>query len=276
MDYPWVMPELPEVETIVCGLRPLLIGKTILSADVLWERTIAMPSPWAFANAIRGRGIATISRRAKFIHILLSPFPAISLILHLRMSGDLRLEEENYQATRHDRLLLRLSDRKTLVFRDPRKFGRVWLVDDPAVVFRHLGLEPLSHEFTYLWLHEILRRHRRPLKSLLLDQTLLAGIGNIYADEALHRSCLHPLRLSDTITTEEAQRLHAAIQQVLQEGIAHNGASIDWAYRGGGFQNHFRVYGRTGLPCPTCGTRIERLVINQRSAHFCPSCQPRN
>lgn len=273
---PLAMPELPEVETIVRGLRPLLIGKTIRSAEVLWERALAMPSPSVFAQAICGRRIAAVSRRAKFIHVLLSPSPTLSLLVHLRMSGDLHLEAENYQASPHDRLLLYLSEGKTLVFRDPRKFGRVWLVDDSDAVFGHLGLEPLSYEFTSYWLHEALHRHHRPLKSLLLDQTFLAGLGNIYADEALHRSRLHPLRLSDTISKEEAQRLHAAIQQVLQEGIAHNGASIDWAYRGGGFQNHLRVYGRTGLPCPTCGTPIERLVVNQRSAHVCPSCQPRN
>ncbi len=270
------MPELPEVETIVRGLQILLVGQTILSADVLWERTLATPSPPVFARAIRGRSIVSISRRAKFIHALLSPPPVTSLIIHLRMSGDLRLEAGNYQTETHDRLLFRLSDGKALVFRDPRKFGRVWLTDDPTVVFGRLGVEPFSDGFTCSWLHEMLRRYHRPLKSLLLDQTFLAGLGNIYTDEALHRSRLHPLRLSDTISQEEAQRLYSAILQVLQEGIANNGASIDWVYRGGGFQNHFRVYRRTGLPCPNCGTPIERLIVHQRSAHFCPSCQPRN
>lgn len=270
------MPELPEVETIVRWLRPLLVGEKVLAAELLWERTLAAPSPSVFTEAIRDRTVASISRRAKFIHFLLSSSPTLSLILHLRMSGEIRLEPEEYRPRGHDRLLLRLSGKKTLVFHDPRKFGRAWLVDNPAVVLGYLGPEPLSHEFTPIWLYEALRRHHRPLKSLLLDQTFLAGLGNIYADEALHRSRLHPLRLSDTISEDEARRLHAAIQQVLQEGIANNGASIDWVYRGGSFQNHFRVYRRTGLPCPNCGTPIERLILNQRRAHFCPSCQPRN
>jgi formamidopyrimidine-DNA glycosylase len=161
----------------------------------------------------------------------------------------------------------------TLVFSDPRKFGRIWLVDDPSVIFQTLGPEPLSGEFTPTWLDTALCAQRRQLKPLLLDQSFLAGLGNIYTDEALHMARLHPLTPSNSITAEEAEILWMAIRQVLEEGIRRNGASIDWVYRGGDFQNHFRVYGRQGKPCPVCGTIIERIVVGQRGTHFCPKCQ---
>jgi formamidopyrimidine-DNA glycosylase len=268
------MPELPEVETIVRWLRPLLTGKTVVTAELLWRRTLAAPSPQAFLETLPGHTIDGLSRRAKFLHVLLNP-PA-SLLFHLRMSGDLRLESPGYVAGQHDRLLLHLSDGLVLVFHDPRKFGRVWLTDNPAPLLASLGPEPLSEAFTPDWLYQALHQHRRRLKPLLLDQTFLAGLGNIYADEALHRSRLHPLRLSHTITTTEARRLHTAIRQVLQEGIRLNGASIDNVYRHGSFQTRFRVYGRAGKPCLSCGTPIVRLTIGQRSAHFCPVCQTRS
>ena len=136
-----------------------------------------------------------------------------------------------------------------------------------------LGPEPLSDEFTPKWLFDALHARRRRLKPLLLDQSFLAGLGNIYTDEALHMAKLHPLALSDSVTARQAERLHHSIQAILQEGIRRNGASIDWVYRGGEFQNHFRVYGRQGEPCPVCGTTIERLVIGQRGTHLCPHCQ---
>ncbi|MEZ0395361.1 MAG: bifunctional DNA-formamidopyrimidine glycosylase/DNA-(apurinic or apyrimidinic site) lyase [Anaerolineales bacterium] len=265
------MPELPEVETIARLLRPALIGRTILQADLRWKRTLAAPSPQTFQRRIAGQQIREVSRRAKFLDLHLSAF---HLLIHLRMSGDLLVVLGGYEPAQHDRLLLRLSDDALLVFSDPRKFGRVWLVDDPARVLADLGPEPLSEEFTPAWLFAALTRRRRQLKPLLLDQTFLAGLGNIYTDEALHLAGLHPLRISDTIRETEAVRLHAAIRRALTDGIEHNGASIDWVYRGGEFQNHFRVYGRGGQPCPVCQTPIERIVVGQRGTHFCPRCQP--
>jgi formamidopyrimidine-DNA glycosylase len=264
------MPELPEVETFARLLRPALIGKTILATDLRWKRTLAAPSPAAFSRRIRGQVIIEVSRRAKYFVCRLSQD---HLIIHLRMSGDLLAVLGGYQPAKHDRLLLKLSDDTTLVFNDARKFGRVWLVPDPAVLFRDLGPEPLSEDFTPAWLSAALRLRRRQLKPLLLDQSFLAGLGNIYTDEALHLAGLHPLRTSDTIKDAEARRLHKAIRRTLEKGIEKNGASIDWVYRGGNFQNHFRVYGRTGLPCRKCGTPVERLVVGQRSTHFCPHCQ---
>jgi formamidopyrimidine-DNA glycosylase len=265
------MPELPEVETFARALRPALIGKTILSADLRWKRSLATPSAAAFSRRIQGQRIEEIGRRAKFLCITLSQD---TLLIHLRMSGDLLAVLGGYQPGKHDRLILKLSDDTSLVFCDPRKFGRVWLVDDPAEILSDLGPEPLSDKFTPAWLHSALHARRRQLKPLLLDQKFIAGLGNIYVDESLHLAKLHPLLLSDTVTAAQAERLWQAIRETLEEGIRRNGASIDWVYRGGDFQNHFRVYGRTGEKCPACGATIKRIMVGQRGTHFCPKCQP--
>ena len=264
------MPELPEVETIVRTLRPELVGRTILEADVRWARTVAAPSVKKFKEQIKGQEIIAVSRRAKFVNIQLSDF---NLFIHLRMSGDLIIKSSKIKAEKHDRLILNLSDSKALVFNDTRKFGRVWLTKNSEEVLGKLGIEPLSNDFTPQWLYNALVSRHRQLKPLLLDQTFIAGLGNIYTDEALHMAKLHPLKLSDSVTKKQAEQLHQSIREVLQEGILRNGASIDWVYRGGDFQNHFRVYGRTGEKCPACGTKIKRIVIGQRSTHFCPNCQ---
>ncbi len=136
-----------------------------------------------------------------------------------------------------------------------------------------LGPEPFSKKFTPTWLHTALHSKHRQIKPLLLDQTFLAGLGNIYTDKSLNVAKLHPLMISDAITLKQAEALHDAIRNVLKEGIRRNGASFDWVYRGGEFQNYFRVYDRAGKPCPTCGTNIERILVGQRSTHFCPNCQ---
>src|SRR5512138_3780280 len=195
------MPELPEVETIVRKLKPDLIGKTILSADLRWARTLALPSPKKFKQQIKGRAILDVGRRAKYLIIQLSDF---NLLIHLRMTGDLSIRDSTIRAEPHDRLILKLSDGKSLVFNDTRKFGRVWLTVKPEEVLGKLGPEPLGAEFTVQWLHEALHRKRRQLKPLLLDQTFIAGLGNIYTDEALHTAKLHPLLLSDTLTKKQA------------------------------------------------------------------------
>ena len=264
------MPELPEVETIARTLRPELVGQTIIEADVRWARTLALPAVKKFKKQIRGQKIKQVSRRAKFLNISLTTY---NMLIHLRMSGDLLIKSSKIKPEKHDRLILTLSGNKSLVFNDTRKFGRVWLTDNIEEVLGRLGPEPLSDDFTPQWLYDsLVSRHRR-LKPLLLDQSFLAGLGNIYTDEALHMAKLHPLALSDSVTRKQAERLHKSIQEVLREGIRRNGASIDWVYRGGEFQNHFRVYGRTGEKCPVCGTIIKRIVVGQRSTHICPNCQ---
>lgn len=264
------MPELPEVETLARTLSPALVGRTVLSADLRWPRTLAAPTPVKFMKQIAGQKIIDISRRAKYIDVRLSTF---DLLIHLRMSGDLLAVLGGYEPAKHDRLILNLSGDAAFVFTDPRKFGRVWLVDDPSTLFADLGPEPLSDEFTPAWLFAALRARRRQLKPLLLDQKFIAGLGNIYTDEALHLAKLHPLTPSGAVTEAQALALWQAIRDILQEGIRCNGASIDWVYRGGEFQNHFRVYGRTGEACPVCGTAVERIVTGQRGTHFCPTCQ---
>jgi len=265
------MPELPEVETIARKLRPELVGKSILKADLLWDRTLATPAPAKFKKQIKGQEIRGVGRRAKYFVMDLSDF---HLFVHLRMSGDLYIKEVDAATEKHDRLVLNLDPGDTrLVFNDTRKFGRVWLVQDPNEVVGGLGPEPLSEEFTAQMLYEGLQSRHRQLKPLLLDQSFLAGMGNIYTDEALHKARLHPLATSDSVNREQAGALWEAIREVLREGIRRNGASIDWVYRGGEFQNYFRGYDRKGQPCPVCGTAIERLVVGQRGTHICPSCQ---
>lgn len=264
------MPELPEVETIARRLKPDLVGRKILSADLRWARTLAFPSPRKFKQLIQRQEILDVTRRAKYFMLRLSDF---NLLIHLRMTGDLLLKESSSKPELHDRLIIKLSGDRSLVFNDTRKFGRVWLTAKPEDVLGKLGPEPLDSEFTAEWLHAALHKKRRQLKPLLLDQTFLAGLGNIYSDEALHMAKLHPLTASDSITAKQAEALHTAIHDVLNEGIRRNGASFDWVYRGGTFE--FRVYGRTGEKCPVCRTAIQHIVVGQRSTHYCPKCQKR-
>ncbi len=282
------MPELPEVETIARSLRnprdlsyspnspmdekPGIIGRTISHVKVLWERTIAEPSPTIFVEAVSGQTVIDVSRRGKFLVIKISQG---CLLLHLRMSGDIRIEPLATEVQAHDRVLLGFADEMRLSFNDTRKFGRLWYVRDPQSVLGKLGPEPLDETLDAgLW-YENLKRYKRQLKPLLLDQSFVAGLGNIYTDEALHRAGLHPLRNSGELTESESRCLLDAIRQVLREGIERNGSSIDWVYRGGSFQNQFRVYQQDGKPCATCGTLIERILVGQRGTHFCPHCQPK-
>jgi formamidopyrimidine-DNA glycosylase len=272
------MPELPEVETIARKLEPDLVGRTIKEADLRWSRTLAAPSPKRFREQIQGQKIKEVTRRAKYFILRLSAIRPgsgqdYSLLIHLRMSGDLYVKNSTISPETHDRLVLKLSGNKSLIFNDTRKFGRVWLTANPEEVLGKLGPEPLDKGFTSQWLHDALHKRHRQLKPLLLDQTFLAGLGNIYTDEALHLAKLHPLAASDSVTSKQAQALHEAIRKVLKEGIRRNGASIDWVYRGGEFQNYFRVYDREGDPCPICGTQIQKLVVGQRGTHICPQCQ---
>ena len=296
------MPELPEVETIRRALRGLhapqpegvhssgvrgvreragitpaaikirqpVVGRRILGAHLYWLRTLAEPTPDEFCDRVRGQTIRNAGRRGKF---LLLELDRDTLLFHLRMSGDLLVEPQGAPILLHHRLTLDLEGDLRLAFNDPRKFGRAWLVGDPGRVLENLGPEPLDEAFTPEELFHRLYMHRRQLKPLLLDQTFLAGLGNIYSDEALHLAGLHPLAVANSLDPAQAHRLWGAIRQVLEEGIERQGASIDWVYRGGDFQNYFRVYQRTGEPCLTCGTPIERIVVGQRGTHFCPECQ---
>jgi formamidopyrimidine-DNA glycosylase len=274
------MPELPEVETIVRALsnggrdgQPIL-GCTVLKPFLFWRRTLAEPDEPIFLERMVGQTVQAVQRRAKYIVV---KFNINTLLIHLRMSGDLRVEsmwnENGANLLPHDRLALSFENDLALIFNDPRKFGRVWLTAYPDKVLGGLGPEPLENDLTPRYFYELLHQRQRQLKPLLMDQRFLAGLGNIYTDEALFRARLHPLLISNEVTEKQAQDLLAAIRDVLNEGINRNGASIDWVYRGGDFQNTFNVYQRHGEACYVCGSVIQRAVIGQRGSHFCPNCQ---
>jgi formamidopyrimidine-DNA glycosylase len=270
------VPELPEVETIVRGLRAPLIGRTVSGFWTDWPRQIVTPEPDALALRIRGRTFEKVGRRGKYLVFELDQGEV--LIIHLKMSGQLSIQPQSEAADKYVHTVFRLEGGDELRFRDVRKFGRVYLLTDPNRVLGPLGPEPLSAAFTVDWLSERLRARKRVLKPLLLDQTFIAGIGNIYADEALFRAAIRPDRRSDSLGRQEAGALHKAIQTVLQMGIARQGASIDGAYRqpdgsGGQMQETFAAYGRAGEPCLRCGRPIERIILGGRSTHFCSGCQ---
>jgi formamidopyrimidine-DNA glycosylase len=290
------VPELPEVETVARTLRegrrdangmllsPPLVGRTITETQVLWVREISGMSAHRFERQTAGRRVSEVGRHGKFLIIRLeeagrttnderaqSRSPSSFMLVHLRMSGRLDVVPQDEAFTPHARVVWRLDEGWALRFDDARKFGRVYLVDNLARITGKIGPDALqitADEFT-----SRLRERRGALKPLLLDQRFIAGVGNIYADESLFLAGLHPRRLAHTLTEQEAVRLHAAIRMVLLDGIAANGASFDWVYQGGNYQENFRVYGRAGQPCITCGTPIVRIVIGQRGTHLCVQCQ---
>lgn len=270
------MPELPEVVTLARQLReaqPGVVGRHFGECSLTWQRSLAAPAAEEFLARLPGQTVEEITTRGKFIWLRLS---SDHLIFHLRMSGDLFFAPEIDPASpaqRHVRFKAAFQEGGWLIFNDPRKFGRIWLVPDPGDVFNRIGMEPFAENLTPEVFHQLITTRHRQLKPLLLDQRVICGLGNIYSDEALFLAKLHPLRDSASLTREETDRLLRAIRTALQEGIERNGASIDWVYRGGDFQNHFRVYQRTGQACPECGSLIQRIRVGQRSTHYCPVCQ---
>lgn len=272
------MPELPEVETFRLRFLhgtdevPALVGKEISGASVLWEKTLETPSMKEFVRRITRQKIQDIDRRGKYLIFKLTQD---HLVIHLRMSGDLLLESQSDCITKHHRLLIELEGGSRLVFNDTRKFGRVWLLEDSQSLFSALGPEPLDENFTPQTFYGMLQEVSRQIKPLLLDQHFIAGMGNIYTDEALFLARIHPMTKSDALSQGQAKSLWKAIRKVLDEGILRNGSSIDWVYRGGDFQNYFQVFRRTGERCYRCGSLIERITVGSRSTHICPSCQPK-
>lgn len=271
------MPELPEVETVVRGLRAPLVGHTIQSMWYDWERTINRPAPPEFEARVIGQTVKAVWRRAKYIVIELD---VDLLLVHLKMTGRLYVTDEDavHDVDQWVHVKFGLDGGKELRFSDVRKFGKVYLTDDLAAVTGNIGPEPLDDAFTVAVFSERLRGRSKGIKALLLDQTFIAGVGNIYADEALHRAGIHPLRKSDTLGTDEIAALYAMVRAVLNDGIRHEGASINWYRKPDGTpgesQHHFHVYGREGQPCRACGHPIEKMRVAQRGTHFCPICQP--
>ncbi len=272
------MPELPEVETTAADLRPLLTGRRFTDAHVSWPRTLAEPDPMSLAERMRDRQIIDVGRRGKYLLIHLDS--GDTLIVHLRMTGHLAVVPVGSPALAdaHLRAWFDLAGGDHLIFTDARKFGRVWLVDDLARVVGKLGPEPLDWTFTAEVLAGRLQGRRTAIKAVLLDQTVVAGVGNIYADEALFRAGIHPLRRAASLTAGETAALRDAIRAVMTESIDQRGTLLR-DYRtpygaDGAFQERLRVYQQTGRPCPRCGAAIERIRVTQRSTHFCPQCQP--
>jgi len=269
------MPELPEVETVVRDLCPCLVGRTFADVQVRWAGTIRNPTPEAFAAQLAGRRILDLARRGKYIIMTLSE--GWYLLLHLRMSGQLFLGEPVPERQRHVRLVFYFDDGSCLYFVDQRKFGRVYLTRDPAEVIGKLGPEPLGEDFSLQAFTDMIRRRKGLIKPLLLNQFLIAGIGNIYADEALFAAGIHPCRRAHTLTAEETGRLYDAVRQVLQQGIANHGTTLDSFSdahgRAGSNQQSLTVFRRTDKACPCCGAPIERIVVGGRGTHYCARCQ---
>jgi len=270
------MPELPEVETTVRALQEPLTGRTILEVHNDWPRHVGTPGLSELQARIRDQRIEEIDRRGKYLVFLLSS--GESLIIHLKMTGHLSVVEQDAPPDPYAHTVFVLDKGKELRFRDPRKFGRVYLARDRDEVLGSLGPEPLDPAFTVETLRQRLKGRKRALKPLLLDQGFIAGVGNIYADEALYYAGLHPQRRADSLSEEDMRVLHASIRQVLQVGIEREGASIDRYVKPDGskgdMQNAVAVFQRTGEPCYGCETGIvQRIVLGGRSTHFCPVCQ---
>src|SRR5690242_5407202 len=268
------MPELPEVETVARDLRPLITGATIVDVTSSWPRTLRNLTPEAFADGIAGRRVESVGRRGKQLAIELSGDALLTI--HLKMTGQLFVVPQGRPEDPYVRLVLALEDGREVRFRDIRKFGRVGLYladDDP---FAAVGPEPLSDALTVAAFRRRLRARKGRLKSLLLDQAFVAGVGNIYADEALWAARLHPLRTARTLRPPDERRLWAHLRRILAEAVIRRGSSIDdyTAPEGDGeMQEHLAVYQRTGEPCLRCGRPIRRIVVGGRATHFCSWCQ---
>ena len=270
------MPELPEVETVARCLQSHLAGDLVVAAHVLRPQTIAAFDPAAFVQQMIGRRLVAFGRRAKYLLIQL--VPQDWLIVHLRMSGRMRIVESGQPHGQHTRLALDLASGRSLRLDDQRTFGRVWLVRDPDSLLDGLGPEPLSDEWTADLFYQALQRRHRMIKPLLLDQSLVAGLGNIYVDESLYEAGVHPAARSDELAIEDVERLHAAIRRVLRHAIEHGGTTLrDYVTPEGASGAHqfaLQVYGRAGERCHRCGSPIVKMRLAQRGTHFCPACQP--
>ncbi|MBA2717788.1 MAG: bifunctional DNA-formamidopyrimidine glycosylase/DNA-(apurinic or apyrimidinic site) lyase [Chloroflexi bacterium] len=273
------MPELPEVETVARDLRPLITGATIVDATTSWARTLRAISPEDFADGVAGRRIEAVGRRAKQIVVDLSG--GAFLTIHLKMTGQLFVVPQGGPEDPYVRLVLSLEDGREIRFRDIRKFGKIGLygadadaaAEDP---FAKIGPEPLLDAFTVRAFRKRLRARKGRLKPLLLDQSFVAGVGNIYADESLWAARLHPLRTARTLRPADERHLWIETRRILAEAVIRRGSSIDdyTAPDGDGeMQDHLAVYQRTGAPCLRCGRPIRRIVVGGRATHFCSWCQ---
>ncbi len=267
------MPELPEVETIKNELLPRVIGRFFARVTIIDPKVLRQPSVDEFCRKIVGQTVSSLKRQGKYLVFQLSSGKA--LIIHLKMTGALLLNPE--QHSRHARALFQLDDGNQLILIDRRRLGAMWLVRDEATIIGKLGPEPLTTDFTAEIMASRLRGRQAPIKAVLLDQGFVAGIGNMYADEALFAARIHPLRKVNSLSSQEVQSLYHSIQDVLWSAIRDKGASIDTYVRPDGELGtahfSFRVAHHRGELCPLCGTPIQRLPIRNRGTYFCPNCQ---
>jgi formamidopyrimidine-DNA glycosylase len=273
------VPELPEVETIRLKLEPHLVGRRFDRVEITDSRLVRPFEPLAVAAELEGERVEALERRGKYLIVRFESGRA--LLIHLRMTGSLRHAKRGSLAEdSHRRAVVNLDDGSDVAYRDVRRFG-TWLLLEPGELEPYLGQkvgrEPLERSFTAKHLGERLRNRRAPLKAALLDQRTVAGLGNIYVDEALWRARLHPLRPAETLDAEEVAQVTRAIKETLRAGISRQGASLrDYAIPDGGrgrMQDRFRVYGRAGRPCTRCGTPIDKIRAGGRGTWYCPSCQ---
>jgi formamidopyrimidine-DNA glycosylase len=267
------MPELPEVETIKNELVPWVVGQSFTKVTIVDARVVCGCSAREVRRGLIGQRVESLDRRGKYLILHLSN--GSSLIIHLRMTGSLLLDPEGVDG--YARAAFRLSNGRHLVFRDRRRLAKMWLVDDAHAVVCKLGPEPLDGRFTPDILKQRLSRHRIPIKAALLDQCIVAGIGNMYADEALFAARIHPLKKSDELSPLEVRALHNSIRRILRAAIGSKGASVDTYVRPGGELGtahfDFKVAHKGGEPCPICGSDIERIAVQNRGTYFCPRCQ---
>lgn len=275
------MPELPEVETVANDLRAAsLIGCTVKSSHVRWPRTINSHSTDQFNKRIQGLCFLNVSRRAKYLVFEMTE--EMLLIVHLRMTGQFSIQL-NMPNCKHTHVVLELDNKRFLCFKDTRKFGRWNLVDNSHELFSKIGPEPLDDSITEEQFYKMCKSRKRQLKPLLLDQSFIAGLGNIYVDEALFDSCLHPLSSANRLSRAKSTQLLKSIRKVLRKGLRNMGTTLGTgaanfysiSQRKGNNQEELLVFRRTGLPCFLCGGIIERLIVGQRSTHVCINCQKR-
>jgi formamidopyrimidine-DNA glycosylase len=270
------MPELPEVETIKNELSPHVVSHRITGVNLFWDRVVRQPSVAEFGSGIIGQEITGIARRGKYLFFCLSSGDL--LVIHLKMSGSLLLKPSSAPPEKFTRAIIYLDNETAIVLRDPRKFGVMQLVKADNHIASKLGPEPLEPDFTPRVLAQRLAKRKAPIKAILLDQCFIAGVGNMYADEALFAAAIHPLRPGNSLSSEEIERLHRAIQQVLWSAIGNKGASTDTYFRPGGERGtahfQFKVAHRRGKTCPVCDTPLQRLPIRNRGSYLCPKCQP--
>ena len=270
-----VMPELPEVETIRRDLDAHIVGRRIARADVLDASLVQAPAVDVFSRRLIGGRVRTVGRRGKYLRVQVAES---WMVMHLMMSGRIYLQPAS-ERVRHTRLVITFDRGPALHFVDTRRFGRAWLLSVPELddLMADMGMEPLEDGFDGPKLHELLRNRQRAIKPTLLDQTIVAGIGNIYADESLWLARIHPATPAGSLSRRKLDDLAAAIGTALRTAIVHGGTSFrtfaDARGRPGRNQERLNVFRRTGEPCPRCGRIVKRIVIGQRSTHICPGCQ---